>query len=210
MRHYILGNGPSVTYEFLRDWHPPGKTWAVNRIWKHWTGQHARADLLWRPDFYVRCEVPEYSRDHVAEDLSMMADSKHRNSVYPDIMCYLQQGFERFVETSHIKNYKTFTTCDGKTPHDWHLDRGPLDLLPSICGYGTVVNVAAQLAVMEGATEIVFVGCDLGDEHFYAGEKFANEKLAVKAHEIAARCCPVPVYDGGIGNLPMYRRLDSG
>ena len=206
MRHYILGNGPSLTYEFLKDWHPDGKTWGVNRVWKHWTGQHGRADLLWRPDFYVRCEVPEYSRDHVAEDLRMMADSKHRNSTYPDIMCYLQLGFARFVETSHIKNYKLFTTCDGKTHHDWHLDRGPVDLLPSICGYGTVVHVAMQLAVTEGATEIVLIGCDMGDLHFYPEERFVNEKLANKAHQIAARCSPIPIYDGGVGNLPMYER----
>ena len=85
-------------------------------------------------------------------------------------------------------------------------------LLPKVCGFGTAVHIAAQLAVaVEGATELVFLGCDLGRDHFYydePDEKFINEKLAWKAHQILARCCPVPVYDGGIGALTMYGRLN--
>jgi hypothetical protein len=58
-----------------------------------------------------------------------------------------------------------------------------------------------QLAVSLGFDEIELVGCDLGGEHFY-GEPFTNECLARDAHEIAARCCPVPV----ISKLEMYRK----
>src|SRR3990172_1064815 len=212
MRHYILGNGPSLTYEFLKDWHPPGKVWGVNRVWKHWTGQHGHPDLLFRPDFYVRCEVPEYNPDHVKQDLAMIGESGAK--------CYIQAGFLGVISLGEVMSKQTnphtsfepFVTCDGKHQHDWHLrpELSSLMILPKICGYGTAVHVAMQLAVeVEKATEIVLVGCDMGDLHFYPEERFANEKLAVKAHEIAARCCPVPIYDGGIGNLPMYRRLNA-
>ena len=165
MKHFIIGNGPSITPELLESLGE--NTWAVNRIWKIF------GDTDWRPKNYVRCEVPTYSREEVIEDLNEMG------KVGCEI--WMQAGFDPFSpKNPHIKtNVEIFKTCDGTEEHDWHL--------PSICGYGTVVHVAAQLAVKAGATEVEFVGCDLGSDHFYPEEDFHSEELASKAHEIAKR-----------------------
>ena len=108
-KHYILGNGPSLTYEFLRDWKPDGPTWGVNRIWKMWTDRPERADLSWRPDFYVRCEVPSYDPDHVKEDLKVMVVS---GRWYPNVIHYLHRGFIGMPEVYVIPNTNFFVTCD--------------------------------------------------------------------------------------------------
>jgi hypothetical protein len=46
-----------------------------------------------------------------------------------------------------------------------------------------------------GFDEIHLIGCDLGNQHFY-DEPFLNEALAIRAHEIARRCCPVQIVSG--------------
>jgi hypothetical protein len=185
MRHYILGNGPSLTADVILNL-TEGKTWGVNRIWRVWND---KPDFLWRPDFYVRCEVPKYKEEDVREDLQMIAGS--------GATCFIQKGFRGIGGTGLVTgklnrhtSFHYFETCVGEEPHDWHL--------PEICGYGTVVHVAAQLAVLQGASEIVFVGCDLGTPaHFYGDEGDAVDDFIMDAHKIATRSCPIPIYDAG-------------
>jgi len=162
---FVIGNGASITPELLESLGE--NTWAVNRIWKIFD----RTD--WRPKNYVRAEVPSYNVKEVIEDMTEMGK----------VACVIwyQAGFQPFLRSTPFVRTRCekFKTCDGKEAHDWHL--------PLICGYGTVVHIAAQLAVREGATEVEFVGCDLGTEHFYPDVKFTNEELASKAHAIAER-----------------------
>ena len=161
----IIGNGPSVTPELLESLGP--NTWAVNRIWKIF------GDTEWRPKNYVRAEVPSYNVRDVVEDLTEMGKV--------ECVIWYHAGFHPFLRpTSFVRTRcESFKTCDGKEEHDWHL--------PLICAYGTVVHIAAQLAVLDGATEIEFVGCDGGTDHFYPDEDFTGGELASKAHAIAKR-----------------------
>ena len=165
---YIIGNGPSLTPALLESL--DGETWAVNRIWKiyHRT--------TWRPNNYVRAELPSYDEKTVLEDLRAVCKY--------ECVIWAHDGFRAYARSVWNKSnpwtrWEFFETCDGTKRHNWHL--------PLICGYGTVVHIAAQLAIKNGADEICFVGCDLGTEHFYPGEDFTNEKLAKVAHKIAER-----------------------
>lgn len=179
MKCYVIGNGSSLTPALLQSLDAP--TFAVNRIWKIFP------KVLWYPTYYVRAEVPDYNAEHVKEDLQMMA--------WTGCTIFLQDGFRGLEPTRNINpttRFEYFKTCDGSR-HDWHL--------PLICGYGTVVHIAMQIAVNLGFDEIELVACDLGDRHFY-NEPFRNSELAKDAHEIAARCCPVPV----ISRLDAYEK----
>jgi hypothetical protein len=166
-RAYVLGNGPSITPALLESLDAPA--FAVNRIWKifEWT--------RWRPQFYVRAEVPTYIASHVKEDLHEMGKV--------GCVMFLQDGFRGLEPgNSHrLTRFEYFKTCPGLR-HDWHL--------PEICGYGTVVHIAMQIAYLQGFDEIHVLGCDLGNRHFYNDELFQNAELAGRAHEIARRCCP--------------------
>ena len=187
---YVCGNGPSLSLHVLEKL--DGPVYGVNRIWKlpGWK------DTTWRPDYYVRCEVPFYNMEHVREDMLNMADFNGT--------MYLQAGFRgldygevRTAMGPHTTVEYFETACDGTHPHPWHL--------PGICGYGTVVHIAMQIAVLNGATKIRLLGCDLGlPVHFYGEEGAANDDLARQAHYFASVSCPVPIEDCGIGSLEMY------
>jgi len=187
MRHFVLGNGPSlsrVPFESLMF----ERTWGVNRIWKLFPR------TAWRPTYYVRSEVPSYRKEDVLEDLEHIKSEK--------LIAFLQAGFKGFVEQTYNWGDKLtkrfFGTCPGED-HPWHL--------PEICGFGTVVHTAIQLAIYSGATEIYLLGCDLGKEHFY-DEPFENEDLALKAHQYAYESSPVPIYDCSDGDLDVYPKVD--
>jgi len=178
MKCFVIGNDSSLSPALLESLDAPA--FAVNRIWKIFDR------TSWRPDYYVRAELPAYNPEHVKEDLYEMGAV--------GCVIYMQEGFRSLERwNSHpATRFEYFKTCDGKEAHDWHL--------PQICGYGTVVHVAMQIAVTLGFDEIEIIGCDMQSKHFYEGELFTNAKLAQKAHEIAKRCCPVrlnygePVY----------------
>lgn len=168
MKCCVIGNGSSLYPEILDRIDAP--SFGVNRIWRMFPFTD------WRPTYYVRAEVPAYNPDHVKEDLQEMGRI--------GTVMYLQDGF-RGLEPKNPDpktRFEYFQTCDGSR-HDWHL--------PLICGYGTVVHIAMQIAVTLGFDEIELLGCDMGNGHFYPDEPFTNAQLAMDAHHIAARCCPV-------------------
>lgn len=173
MKCYVLGNGPSITPELLESLDAPA--FGVNRIWRIFRDTH------WRPAFYVRAEVPVYDPEHVKGDLYQMGRI--------GCVMYLHDGFRGLENwNAHpATRYEYFKTCDGSR-HNWHL--------PQVCGFGTVVHVAIQIAVLQGFDDIHVLGCDLGDRHFYDDEVFRYAELARDAHEIARRCCPVELTYG--------------
>ena len=189
MKAYIFGNGPSLkTFDFetldtTRKYFGAIKevrTYGVNKIFKLWENN---TDFSWRPTDYVIGEMPSYSEENVKENLFKIAQ-------VGTIRMHIQKGFSGF-ENLIVRNYCPFSyfeTCSGIEKHKWHL--------PDVCGYGTVVNIAMQIAVLDGAEEIELIGCDLGDTHFYGGE-FNGDILALKAHKIASKYCPVPVIAHG-------------
>jgi len=192
MNHWVIGNGPSLLetpLEKLRG----ERTWAVNRIWKLF--DHTD----WRPTDYVRAELPEYDGSAVCQDLMKMAPFPTR--------LWAQAGFFRYVARKDIifgRPVIPFLTCNGASSENWHLDLGDY-----ICGFGTVVQMAIQLAVLEGATRIMLLGCDLGQpDHFYGAEGKANDDRNLQAHKNALESTPIPIYNCTVGgSLEVYPRL---
>ncbi len=114
---------------------------------------------------------------------------------------------EEYIVPCHQVHYD-----DPLAPKDWHL--------PHICGFGSSVHVAMQIAVKEGFGPLYLLGCDLGykddnpshfDSDYEIGEqkpaKYANGD-ALAAHKIAKKHCPVEVYNATIGgHLEVYPRV---
>lgn len=184
-RMWVLGNGPSLSntnFDLLKG----ERTFGVNHIWKLFD----KTDF--RPTDYCRGELPDYNEAEVIQDLKEMQKYKLR--------IHYQKGFDGYVRSmwnKGVAGWEPFWTCKGEM-HDWHL--------PKVCGYGTVVTMAIQIAVLEGATEIYLLGCDLGTKHFHQGE-FLGGALALSSHIIAKRCCPVPIINcTPFGHLEVYER----
>jgi hypothetical protein len=189
---WVIGNGPSLSkVDFGK---LTGRTYSVNQIWKLWK-EHP--EITWRPTDYVRCEKPRLDKDAANRDIREMSHVR-------DLNFHLEYRLSESWRRAYVREISThndpFRTCDGKEKHDWHL--------PEICGYGTVVTTAIQIAVLDGADEIYLLGCDLTmPDHFYGVSGEDRNELALEAHKIAARCCPIPIYnatDGG--NLNVYER----
>lgn len=195
MRAIVIGNGPSLL-DFDFDKLIGERTYAVNRIWKLWKNNK---DFTWRPTDYVRCEKPRIDARAADEDLREM--SRVNNLIF-----HLEDRLSESWRRAYVRGISThndhFDPCAGKEAHDWHL--------PQICGYGTIVTTAIQVAVKDGASEICLLGCDLTmPQHFYEAEGFDRNELALRAHEIAARCSPVPIYNCTVGgNLNVYERRE--
>jgi hypothetical protein len=190
-RAWVIGNGPSILKTPLEKLEGE-RTFGVNRIWRLF--DHTN----WRPTDYVRAELPEYDGTMVQQDLIKMAPSPSK--------LWVQAGFFRYAARMDIvfgRPVTPFLTCNGDSSHDWHLDLGDY-----LCGFGTVVQMAIQIAVLEGADHVLLLGCDLGNDHFYGVEGKDNTSRNVAAHENALRCSPVPIYNCTIGgNLEVYPRL---
>ena len=193
MRAFVVGNGPSLSDTPL-DLLKGERTFAVNRIWKIFD------ETDWRPTDYVRCELPEYDGGAVCEDIKKMAKF--------DCKLWVQAGFFRYAARQDIifgVPVYPFLTCTGEKIHDWHFDLGDY-----ICGYGTVVQVAIQLAILQGADSVYLVGCDLGQpNHFYGQEGINNDDKNIIAHKTAYKCSPVPIYNATVGgSLEVYPRVE--
>lgn len=193
MRAFVIGNGPSLKdtpLELLNG----ERTFAVNRIWRVFQ------DTSWRPTDYVRCELPEYDGKDVCEDIKQMAKT--------DARIWVQAGFFRYAARTDVifgRPVIPFLTCNGSSSHPWHFELGD-----NVCGYGTVVQVAIQLAVLQGADSVYLVGCDLGQPaHFYGNEGVNNDEKNIQAHKNALASSPIPIYNATLGGaLEIYPRVD--
>lgn len=206
---FVVGNGPSLR------WTPLDKLkgeicFATNRI-----------NLIypytdWRPTHYVRAEQADIQAPETYyEDMRL-----HVDELQCEVFCNVW-----FVKNTDFGKRPNVTILDACAhyqtnydseycPHLWHL--------PRICTMGGSVNVAIQLAVQEGATEIILVGCDLGykdgkpshfDDQYETGltlqaARYANMN-ALTAHIIAKRSSPVPIYNATLGgSLEVYERIN--
>lgn len=172
---YVLGNGPSLTPEFL-DSIKGHISFAVNRI------HLIYGKTEWRPTYYVRTEPPQKGGDpktffdecriHIEAGVKCVFPSPWRETLG-------EHDNVEYVNTCHHFKYGV-----DKAPSAWHL--------PLVCDYGTVVTAAMQIAVLKGYKELRVAGCDLVGGHFdknYGGE--IQTDLWTKAHEIARKSCPV-------------------
>jgi hypothetical protein len=166
------------------------RTYAVNAIWKMFD------KTRWRPTDWVHGER-HGERDKVVESLKEMART--------DARLWIPTGYFALAGRRDViygRPVIPYVWCDRLTREPWHLDLGDY-----ICKYGTSVNVAVQLAVVNGADEIYLLGCDLGETHFY-NETFKDPDLALDAHKIAKECSPVPIYNATVGgNLEVFPRV---
>lgn len=185
----IVGNGESLNVTPLARIRYP--TFACNRIHKLYPL------TAWRPTWYVRTEPP------AQEDESESFFAECRLHVAAGELCIFPDWQDKLGSPANIEYVKTchhFKRPVQKAPPAWHL--------PYLCDFGTVVTVAMQIAVLKGFEEICLVGCDLDGGHFtedYAGS--IQTDLWRKAHEIAAKSCPIPIYNCTIGGaLEVFPR----
>jgi hypothetical protein len=203
-----MGNGPSLKDTNL-DLLKGEVCFGVNRI--HLIYPYTR----WRPTYWIRTEGYAYDEEDILEGMKIHFGL--------GCTCYLEDGLkgyvasqrrymrgncrEEYLHLCHQVNYDT-----SEAPDHWHL--------PTICGFGSSVNVAIQIAVKEGFDEIYLVGCDLGykdgksnhfDPEYEIGyqrkARYANNNT-LRAHKIAMRDSPIPIYNCTIGgNLDVYPRM---
>ena len=140
MAAFIVGNGPTLKSTDL-DLIAGKPSYACNRI-----------NLIypltsWRPTVYSHIES-------VAPNLPFIQEN-----VDSGIRCYLGEHFQPMIKDAenihwikechhHLVNFD-----NADLPDEWHL--------PQPCSFGGSVNYNMQLAVMDGHTELVLIGCDL-------------------------------------------------
>jgi hypothetical protein len=150
MRCFVIGNGTSLTPDQLDMVHEAKiPSFACNRI------NLIYPQTKWRPDVYVHPESLAPDMPYILENVEM------------GITCYLGEHYakpprgvmdlddERTPNIHFIKDchHHTCNFDSPEIPDEWHL--------PQLCSFGGSVNVAMQVAVMNGFDEIVLLGCDL-------------------------------------------------
>lgn len=195
-RAWIAGNGKSLNQTDLNLL--KGETsFAVNNI--HLI--YPKTD--WRPTHYVR-----------AEGYKIPNDWEESIRVHKELGCemWTNECFGREFNAIHTcqHNLKHFNSPE--CPHMLHL--------PVLCGFGSSVNVAVQIAMLKGYSPLYLIGCDLGyqngkpnhfDENYENGfeqdTRYANMDT-LEAHVIASRS-GYEVYNATVGgNLEVYPRVD--
>lgn len=212
MRAFIIGNGPSLAQtplEFLKD----EVCFATGRI------HLIYPKTSWRPMHYVQTEgdPTQALKDDFGEQIKL------------GITLWLSQGWRGNYTNWNLRRFEQKTTtinwmktCPEHTgvhagkgaPKEWHL--------PELCGFGSSLHVAMQIAVNEGYGPLYLVGCDLGykdgqpnhfDENYEAGLQLRPASVAnsdcLWAHKVAFRSCPVVIYNCTLGGeLDVFPRKD--
>lgn len=207
-RAFVVGNGPSLAQTDL-DKLIGEVAFAVNNV--HLAYQFTD----WRPTHYVRAE-----QAHGLEPEHWMESMLVHLGLGCEIWCNPWFVKPRHNLPIHDKVH-SIKSCahyglnfhDPRCPHLWHL--------PILCTFGSTVNVAVQIAAMQGYNPIYLIGCDLGYQdgkpsHFSSDYENGSEQPAryanlnaLAAHMIAARTGQVKIYNATIGgDLEVYERAD--
>jgi len=143
---FIVGNGTSLTYADL-DLIAGQPSVACNRI------NLAYPFTKWRPTIYVHPESLAPNLPYIQEHVDM------------GIPCYLGEHFAEpprgKLTLKDAPNIKWLNDChhwlhnfnSPELPDEWHM--------PQPCTFGGSVNVAMQVAVLNGYDELILLGCDL-------------------------------------------------
>lgn len=198
MRAFVIGNGPSLKRTNL-DKLIGEVTFSCNNI--HLIYPYTK----WRTTHYVR-----------AEEATTLGyeDWGESVEVHKKLGCeiWANQHFGRIGHDIRTCSHYRRHYNDPDSPHLWHL--------PMLCTFGSSVNVAVQIAHLQGYSPIYLVGCDLGYEngkanHFEENYEHGKEQEAryanldtLQAHIIASRS-GVEIYNATIGGfLEVYPRVD--
>lgn len=167
----------------------------------------------WRPTHYVRAEEasglePKHWEESIRVHLELGCEIWCNDYFFRP-----RFGLERSGNVNHFRactHYQRHYN-DPDAPHLWHL--------PVLCTFGSSVNVAVQLAHLQGYDPVYLVGCDLGyrDEaanHFSVDYEHGLEQPAryanldtLAAHMIASRS-GATIYNATIGGtLEVYERI---
>jgi hypothetical protein len=208
MRAWIVGNGPSLSRTNL-DKLIGETTFACNNI--HLIYGQTR----WRPTYYIRGEEAGYLEpEHWIDSMNIQMAGES------EIWCneWFQREHPGYKPTRKVNTIKSCAHYqrnfnDPASPHLWHM--------PVLCAFGSSVNVAVQIAVQLGYGPLYLVGCDLDykngkPNHFSSEYENGLEKdnmyqnsNALAAHMVAARSCPVPIYNATIGGvLEAFPRVE--
>lgn len=222
-RAFVIGNGPSLAKTNL-DLLENEVTFGCNRI--HLIYPQTKM----RVKHYVRSEGMELigapSPSIWAEDALTHLNDQNcttwMNPYFRDQLTKIGEGRDWAKEKPGKVNW--IGVC---THYLTHYDKDDCPVmwhLPNLCGFGSSVNVAIQIAVQLGYGPIYLIGCDLGyvdgkPSHFSNGyedgykdmlrpARYANVDTLM-AHIIAKRSSPVPIYNATIGGqLEVYERVD--
>lgn len=219
-RWFVLGNGPSLNDTPL-DKLIGENCVGMNRI-------HLVYDKTdWRPTIYVKTDHNPYLLNLWAKETMLQINL--------GIKCYLWEQFRDGFPKTH-PNYESLPVGIGDFPNvtwiprckhhgvpsyssgnrafKWHL--------PEICSAYSGIGPAMQVAVLNGATEIYLLGCDLGYgrekglDHFSTEYSLDNRKLGefdinevTEAHMLAKNSIDIPVYNATVGgDLEVWKRKD--
>lgn len=211
MRAWIVGNGPSLAQtplELLK-----GEVcFATGRI------HLIYPKTTWRPTHYVMTEGNGVDGEAMKD--TFIIQSKM------DIRLHVSRGWKGYFINWNMQQYKnkytemiktcpehTFAHAGKDAPEVWHL--------PDLCGFGSSLHVAMQIAVNEGYNPLYLIGCDLGyedggnnhfDESYDVGLKLRPASDAnsdcLWAHNVAFRSSPIPIYNATLGGkLDVYPRV---
>lgn len=193
MRAWIVGNGTSLKdtpLDLIRE-----DSFACNRIHKIYR------DVHWRPTYYVRTEPPaqEDTSGPFFDECKLHIELGEK-CIFPSAWREVL-GEHRNIEYVNTCHHFKYDHLHKKAPKEWHL--------PMLCDFGTVLTAMMQLAVLKGYDELILVGCDLTGAHFTADyEGSIQTQLWKYAHDVAAKSCPIPVYNATLGgDLEAYPRV---
>lgn len=213
MRHWIVGTGKSLLktpLELLKD----EISWSLNRIHLYYP------NTSWRPNYYLMVDFNSQNpKDYWKECIKAHWDIpkflwdgfRNGDKGYVD----LGEGIGEVPNTTWIPRCKKHHYYMGdnvvKRAQSWHL--------PEICTAFSGLGSVIQLAVMNGATEICLLGCDLYVPDYrqnfftenYTGDfrerHVPDNQNMTWMHQLAKQSSPVPIYNCTVGgNLEIYKR----
>ena len=188
MECVIVGNGESLKDTPLFLLSKKYDVFACNRI------HLIYPSTPFRPKYYVRTEPP------AQEDESQPFFDECRLHILYGEQCIFPSAWKHAL--GEKPNIEWVNTChhfeydhrSRKAPKTWHL--------PFLCDFGTTVTVMMQIAVLKGYTKIILVGCDLNGGHFSQDyDRSIQTDLWIRAHEIAAQSCPIPIVNATVGGI---------
>ncbi len=218
-RWFVLGNGPSLNDTPL-DKLIGEKTIGMNRI-------HLIYDKTeWRPTVYMKIDYNPYLKDVWQYSVKLHLDM--------GIKCYLWEALKDGHPEGH-PNYDILDSGVGDYPNAVWVPRCETNYswnnskvvkswhLPSICTNLSTISAAMQIAVLEGATEIYLLGCDLGitkEKNHFVDDYLPKEahkreytensnKNFLQSHILAKASSPIPIYNATVGgDLEIWERKD--
>jgi len=214
MRHWVIGNGKSLLdtpLHLLKN----EVTWGMNRI----NLFYDKTD--WRPTNYLMVDYNQQNPRNYWKD-SIRAHWNTPKWLWDGF----RSGHKLFSELDPIGEVPKTTWIERCNKHhyymaDNHMKRAESWHFPTLCTAFSGIGTVLQLAVLNGATEIYLLGCDLYEADYrnnfftpnYTDDQRPRDILdntnMTHVHRVAKRSSPVPIYNCTVGGkLEVYERKD--